>query len=65
MQLIYQFGRRKMTGKRSCVDLDPDYEDISEHQAKRQRVLEQDGMFIRYFFNLLCSEFLFSPVEFF
>ncbi|PVD36023.1 hypothetical protein C0Q70_02993 [Pomacea canaliculata] len=34
---------RKMTGKRSCVDLDPDYEDISEHQAKRQRVLEQDA----------------------
>ncbi|XP_025084009.1 YEATS domain-containing protein 2-like [Pomacea canaliculata] len=32
-----------MTGKRSCVDLDPDYEDISEHQAKRQRVLEQDA----------------------
>ncbi|KAK7476983.1 hypothetical protein BaRGS_00031759 [Batillaria attramentaria] len=34
-----------MAGKRQMADLDPDYEheDVEEHQAKRQRVIEQDA----------------------
>ena len=27
-------------------DLDPEYEDITEHQNKRQRIREQDGLCI-------------------
>ncbi|KAL5009918.1 hypothetical protein ScPMuIL_012223 [Solemya velum] len=29
--------------KRSCVDIDPDYEDVRDRQSKRQRVLEEDA----------------------
>ena len=32
-----------MANKRSRIDLDPDYEDVTEEQSKRQRVIEQDG----------------------
>ena len=32
-----------MAVKRGHVDLDPDYEDVTEQQTKRQRVLEEDG----------------------
>lgn len=33
----------KQVTKRTYVELDPDYEDVTDQQAKRQRVLEQDG----------------------
>ncbi|XP_060074938.1 YEATS domain-containing protein 2-like [Ylistrum balloti] len=32
-----------MATKRSRIDLDPDYQDVTEQQNKRQRVLEQDA----------------------
>ena len=32
-----------MSQKRSHIDLDPDYEDVSDRQNKRQRVLEEGG----------------------
>ena len=34
-----------MSIKRSHFDLDPDYEDVSDRQNKRQRVLEEGGIF--------------------
>ena len=33
-----------MSKKRSHIDLDPDYEDVSDRQNKRQRVLEEGGI---------------------
>ena len=35
-----------MVTKRGHIDLDPDYEDVTERQTKRQRVLVEDGMFM-------------------
>ncbi|XP_021347557.1 YEATS domain-containing protein 2-like isoform X2 [Mizuhopecten yessoensis] len=32
-----------MATKRSRIELDPDYQDVTEHQNKRQRVLEEDA----------------------
>ena len=32
-----------MAGKRVLADMDPDYEDITKDQAKRQRIIEEDG----------------------
>ena len=32
-----------MSKKRSHIDIDPDYEDVSDQQNKRQRVLEEGG----------------------
>ncbi|XP_046565170.1 YEATS domain-containing protein 2-like [Haliotis rubra] len=32
-----------MSNKRSHIDIDPDYEDVTDQQAKRQRVLEEDA----------------------
>ncbi|XP_046357383.2 YEATS domain-containing protein 2-like [Haliotis rufescens] len=32
-----------MSNKRSHIDIDPDYEDVTDQQAKRQRVLEKDA----------------------
>lgn len=33
-----------MSTKRTHIELDPDYEDVSEVQNKRRRVLEEGGM---------------------
>lgn len=33
-----------MATKRSHIDIDPDYEDVTKAQTKRQKVLEDDGM---------------------
>lgn len=40
-----------MAVKRGHIDLDPDYEDVTEQQSKRQRVFEEDGLyhFTRYY----------------
>lgn len=38
--------------KRSHYDVDPDYEDLSEQQNKRQRFLEEDGTILLMF--ILC-----------
>lgn len=35
-----------MATKRSHIDIDPDYEDVTKAQTKRQKVLEEDGMHI-------------------
>ncbi|ESO87759.1 hypothetical protein LOTGIDRAFT_234985 [Lottia gigantea] len=35
-----------MSGKRNLIETDPDYEDVSIQQNKRQRVLEKDGNYI-------------------
>ncbi|KAK6181684.1 hypothetical protein SNE40_009491 [Patella caerulea] len=32
-----------MSGKRAHIDIDPDYEDVTDQQNKRQRVLEKDA----------------------
>ncbi|XP_067686752.1 uncharacterized protein [Haliotis asinina] len=32
-----------MSNKRSHIDIDPDYEDVTDQQAKRQRVLQEDA----------------------
>ena len=32
-----------MATKRSHIDIDPDYEDVTKAQNKRQKVLEDDG----------------------
>jgi len=32
-----------MSMKRTLVDLDPDYEDITEQQWKKQKILQDDG----------------------
>ena len=44
-----------MAVKRGHIDLDPDYEDVSEQQTKRQRVLEEDGLF-----NFFCPDTIFN-----
>jgi hypothetical protein len=44
-----------MAVKRGHIDLDPDYEDVSEQQTKRQRVLEEDGSF-----NFFCPDTIFN-----
>ena len=35
-----------MTTKRSHIEIDPDYEDVSEVQNKRRRVIEEGGVSI-------------------
>ena len=37
-----------MAGKRVLADMDPDYEDITKDQAKRQRIIEEDGKLMKY-----------------
>ena len=32
-----------MASKRVLADMDPDYEDITKDQVKRQRIIEEDG----------------------
>ena len=53
--LINFFCRTGMAVKRGHIDLDPDYEDVSEQQTKRQRVLEEDGSF-----NFFCPDTIFN-----
>ena len=45
------FQTCSMAVKRGHIDLDPDYEDVTEQQSKRQRVFEEDGLyhFTRYY----------------
>lgn len=42
-----------MATKRSHIDIDPDYEDVTKAQTKRQKVLEEDGKHIGlHFFDI-------------
>ena len=50
MLIYYLVGLFRMTTKRSHIEIDPDYEDVSEVQNKRRRVIEEGGVSI-----LTCS----------
>ena len=45
-----------MAGKRVFADMDPDYEDMTEDQAKRQRIIEEDGTYEMFSLGLLDLE---------
>ena len=49
-----------MSQKRSAAELDPDYEDLTEQETKRQRRMEEDGLFLMF---LLISFTVFTGVE--
>ena len=48
-----------MATKRSAVELDPDYEDVTEQQNKRQKTLENDGKAVYMYQSQTCSCFWF------
>jgi hypothetical protein len=50
--MIIFVGLFRMTAKRSHIEIDPDYEDVSEVQNKRRRVIEEGGIFLRLFYKL-------------
>ena len=55
-----------MADKRVLADMDPDYEDITDHQIKRQRVIEDNGTLLMTEWDIWTENHIYlRPVEYF
>lgn len=61
---LCRFCNLRMATKRSHIDIDPDYEDVTKAQTKRQKVLEEDGKHIAlHFFDIHQNIFQYDCIE--
>lgn len=61
---LCRFCNLRMATKRSHIDIDPDYEDVTKAQTKRQKVLEEDGKHIGlHFFDIHQNIFQYDCIE--